>query len=183
MNKPMFADPYQNGYKNEKHVVVRGTISYKNTSGYLSADVKNFKGWSMLFVFLYGALLIYWITTIVKNQHQIIALQWFILAILAAIFFKNCLTWLFYFNQDLTNKRGGFLIFNITCLEIVSSAFSHFIVLLVALGYKIVIKSIRKYHVKLALALFFYVITLAMKLVTVYIRQDHKVSPAVNFIT
>jgi purine-cytosine permease-like protein len=65
----------------------------------------------------------------------------------------------------------------------VSSAFTHFIVLLVALGYKIVIKSIRKYHVKLALALFLYIITLAMKLITIYIRQDHKVSPAVNFIT
>jgi len=183
MNKPILQDPYQNGYKNEKHVVVRGTIAYKNTGGYLSADVKNFKGWSLLFVFVYGALVIYWINTIVKNQHSIIALQWYILAILMAVFFKNCLTFIYYFHQDRSNKRGGFLIFNITCLEILSSAFTHFIVLLVALGYKIVIKSIRKYHVKLALALFLYVITLAMKLITIYIRQDHKVSPAVNFIT
>jgi hypothetical protein len=74
MNKPILQDPYQNGYKNEKHVVVRGTIAYKNTRGYLSADVKNFKGWSLLFVFIYGALAIYWINTIVKNQNSIIVL-------------------------------------------------------------------------------------------------------------
>ena len=70
--KPLLHDPYQNGYKDEKHVVVRGTIIYKNTGGYLSADVKNFKKWSVLFVLLYGGLMAYWIYTIVKNQHEIV---------------------------------------------------------------------------------------------------------------
>ena len=102
---------------------------------------------------------------------------------MCATFFKYCLWWIYYFQKDLSNKKGGFLIFNITWLEILSSAFTRLIALLAALGYKIVIKSVRKYHVKLALVGFLYIITLAMKLITIYIRQDHKVSPAVNFIT
>ena len=75
------------------------------------------------------------------------------------------------------------MILLISFLEIISSTFTRLIILFVALGYQIVIKSVRKYHVKIALIFFMYVVALAIKLLNQYIRQDHKISSSVNFIT
>jgi hypothetical protein len=98
MNKPMLKDPYENDFKSEPHVVITGQISFRNTKGYLSADMRNFQGWYLFFTFLYAGLLGFWIYTILKNQAEIINLQKIISIILAARFLESFLSMVYYYH-------------------------------------------------------------------------------------
>lgn len=75
------------------------------------------------------------------------------------------------------------MIFVIVLLDVASSTFTRLVVLLVGLGYQIVIKSVRKYHVSLSLVMFLYAVTLLLKEIAQLFIQAHKIQSSVNFIT
>ena len=62
----------------------------------------------------------------------------------------------------------------IVAMEVTRSTFSRVIVLFVGLGYQIVLKSVRKYHVNVGIVAFLYAVSLTIKLIFERLKHEHE---------
>ena len=162
--KSRLHDPYEHDYKHEKHVIVTGQIVFKNSDGFLSADLLGVARVYVFMVLAYGVLCGIWLYQFKKHRDHIVSLNYHLLAILVAALIESLLSLLHYYLMDVSNVRSSALVNIAAAVQVARSTYARVVVLMVALGYQIVVKSITKYGHKIALVAFFYAVALLISL-------------------
>ena len=70
----------------------------------------------------------------------------------------------------------------INMFEVVRNTFARFITIIVSLGYYTIVKSVEKYHGKIAMSCIVYAVALAIALIVEDMRHNHIMLPSVNFL-
>ena len=94
--KSRFHDPYQQVDYSAFYMGVTGTIEYKNTNGFLSADQHPLIMINYISLIIYSVFLMYWITHMSRYYFILIQLHWMILIVLVSAFFQSLLAIVYY---------------------------------------------------------------------------------------
>ena len=159
-----------------------GFIKFRNTHGFLNAELFPFLKYYPFMTFVYLGLLSVWLLMMKKYQEQLINLHYYILVIIAITFFECIFNWSLY---SFLNRKGRYSTgITLMCIviEITRSTFARVITLIVALGYGILIKSIERYQNKIMSVAFLYMASLAAYNGIAYINHSSPVSGPVAMI-
>ena len=98
--KSRLHDPYEHDYAHEKHVVVTGYMVFKNSDGFLSADLLGVYRVYVFLVIAYGILCGIWLCQFKKQRDHVVSLNFHIFAILVAALIESFLSLLYYYLMD-----------------------------------------------------------------------------------
>lgn len=145
----------QNGNK-EKHVTVNGSIILKNTDGYISSALRPLITFYLFWVIYYVIMMTVWLYQYYMNKKFMIALNWHILATLSFAFLECLLSYIFYKNMDTSPHQpmSSLKIFRV--LTFLREVYARIMLLAIALGYQIVVKSLKKFRLKIAILFLLY---------------------------
>ena len=129
----------------DPHVVLSGSITFKNSNGYLNAEQRPFIPFYIAMSFLYGAILAYWLLSMKRFESHLISLHYYILTIILVTLieavFKACL---YGYMDHYGDSPALYVIFGLF-VEIMRNVFARVITLLVGLGYGILIRTVERY--------------------------------------
>lgn len=164
-------------------MIVKGKLVFQNgTGGYLSGDVRQFRGLYTFMFMVYMCLTSFWVYKINWLEQNITKLHLFLNLIVLVTLFE-CLFQLIYLGLlDNRGIKNNFLAFMINLFEVIRNTFARFITIIVSLGYYTIVSSVEKYHGKIALACSFYSVALAVALIVEDMRHNHIMLPSVNFL-
>lgn len=111
-----------------------GSIVFKNTHGYLSAQQYHNIDLNGYFLATFAILSAIWTALLYAYRSKILPVHHMVTVVLYACFFESMFTLLFYTNEN--KSLGDYALFwvFISFMEVVRSVFSRVIVLLTALG-------------------------------------------------
>lgn len=148
--KSRIHDPYQAYDYHAFRMGVTGTIEYKNTHGFLSADQHPLIMINYISFIVYCVFLMYWISQLARWYHVLIQLHWMVLIVLISAFFQTLMSIVYYsWRNNQSDFTGRKLFLSIATLELFRNTFSRVLTLMVALGFQIVIKNVHKYANKI----------------------------------
>jgi len=144
----------------EKHLLISGTISFKNTHGYLSAqDYQNIQ-YNAIFLAIFSFLAIMWTLAVWRYKDRAVPIHSMIMIVLYACCAESLFRYTYYKTNN--DNPGDYPIFSAftTISDVVRSVCSRVIVLLAALGQHITIVTASEQHVNIGIMMFVYTISL-----------------------
>ena len=108
---------------------------FKNTDGYLSADLRPLLTLFIMTTVYYAFLATSWCYHYSKDKTLLISLNWHILAIVLLALFESLLSYIYYLDVDVSNINSGFLIIITEFLKVTRCIYARVMLIVVALGY------------------------------------------------
>lgn len=131
---------------------------------------------------LYTFMTVVWIAKMYEFRDHVIAIHYYILATIIISLFK-CLFSISFFNHiDEMGTPSSSLLYLCLGIEVARNTFSRVVALVVALGYGIVISSIKRYQNKIFIISFLYTCTLCAYLGILYSSSINPVLGSIIFI-
>jgi len=96
-------DPYQSEYSKQPRLIVTGSITFKNTHGFLSAQQYKNIEINMWFFVTFTILSALWSLDLYRKRDKILPIHYLVSVVLYASWFESLFTWMFYSyeNKDL----------------------------------------------------------------------------------
>ena len=117
--KKEYGDPYGRGYPTWKSVIVRGRVYFQNgTGGYLSGDVRQFRGLYTFMFMVYMCLTSFWVYKINYLELNITKLHLFLNLIVIVTLFETLFNLIYLGILDNRGVRNDFLAFMINMFEV-----------------------------------------------------------------
>lgn len=164
------------------HLVITGTIKYKNTDGYLNAEYHAYLTFHPVMIIFNLILLIFWVQKMKKFQDHLINLHYYVLAVISLSFLQCFFSSLVFYNHNHTGTYSGFLMGLSMLVDVLRNTFARVVFLLVGIGYGILITTMGKYETKVLTLAFSYMISLSAYLGILFINNYSPVSKAMIFI-
>lgn len=159
-----------------------GSITFKNTHGYLSAQQYGNIELNTYFFLIFAFLSAIWTFELWRNKSKILPVHHLVTIVLYSCLIESACTLMFYsYENKKLGEYAGFWII-ISFMEIVRSVFSRIVVLLTALGQHITTHSIGgQYHANIAIVSFLYAISLMISIIMQHMKDDYQMSAATVF--
>ena len=90
-------------FTEKRHIIITGSIVFKNTDGYLSAELRSFMTLYICTTIIYASFCGAWFYYYKKYQELFIALNTHLIAILVLGFAESLLSYIFYAEEDAYN--------------------------------------------------------------------------------
>lgn len=134
MDKKFLHDPYQNKFMEQPRLIITGTITFKNTHGYLSAQLYQNIELNSWFLTIFAITCVFWSFLLYLYRSKLLPIHYMVSAVLFACLFESMFTLMFYSNEN--KSLGDYALFwaFISLMEVIRSVISRVVVLMVALG-------------------------------------------------
>jgi len=157
-------------------MVLSGTISFRNTHGYLSAQDYDNIEYNKYFLAVFAFLTFMWTLGVWRYKDRAVPIHYMIMALLIA-----CCTESFYkiiYYKTNNANSGDHPIFSgfITVSDVVRSVCSRVIVLLAALGHHITMGSASDHKINIGIMMFFYTVSLVVSKIVEHNKESGSVS-------
>ena len=159
-------DAVEHDFAGERHMIVSGKLVMKNSDGYLSAELRSHQTVQLLCVLAWAVMLVLWIYQYKAKRELFITLNYHLGGILLFGLFESFFGYVNYLVLDHYQEPNltlqiilGFLVVSLT---VGRSVYARIIVLSIALGWQVVIRSVDKYKPRIGIAAFLYGATLVL---------------------
>jgi len=144
----------------KKHMIISGTISFRNTHGYLSAQDYDNIQYNAIFLAVFVFLAFMWTLGVWRYKDRAVPIHYMIMVVLYACIAESLFKLIYYkTNNDNPRDYPIFSAFT-TISDVIRSVCSRVIVLLAALGQHITISSASDQHVNIGIMMFLYAVSL-----------------------
>lgn len=164
------------------HIKLQGQLIFKNTFGYINAELWPFLRYYPVMTVIYLCLFGAQVYMMKKHRENIINLHYYVLAIITICLFQCIFNWALYGNMNKIGVYSPVLTFASIAVEILRNTFARVVTLVVALGYGILITTIERYKTKILSLSFLYMASFAAYNGIQYINHYSPVSGAVALI-
>lgn len=166
-----------------EHLVLNGTVEYKNTVGYINAEQMPFMTFFPAMAVLYILMLCFQGWKMQEFKYHLINLHWCVLAVIVINLFDCFTRWGNFMYYNKYGFNSFWMIFFQVFVQVIRDTFSRVITLLVSLGYGILIKSISKYRNKIFVLTVLYMASLALYQAFLHINYFTPLSGIIMLIT
>ena len=128
------------------HIELWGSSEYRNTHGYLNAELRPFLGFYPILAVVFMVLLVYWLIKMYQHKRHLITLHYFMLAVLIITIFQSLMMFKVFLASNEAGETKTELVFFSMILEVMRSTFTKVVTLLVGIGYEIHMPSIEPYQ-------------------------------------
>lgn len=177
MDRKFLHDPYEDGYAKQPRLIIKGSVTFKNTDGYLSAQEFDNIKINAAFLSVLSVVCAIWTLVLYIYRKQVLPIHYIVSIVLYACFFEVMFTLIFYHkeNSDIGDYRT-FWVF-ISFMEVVRAVFARVVILITALGQNITTHSIgSQYYVNIVIVNFLYGVSLTIAIIFNSLQQNHKIS-------
>lgn len=163
-------------------MVISGSITFKNSDGYLNAEQSKFLTFYPMITVFYFGLLVVWAYHVKKYKDHLITVHFYVLSILWITFMQCIFNVSYFYYNNRVGKSSPVLTFIMCLIEVFRNTLSRVFTLLIGLGYGILITSVEKYQSKISILSFLYMAALGAYSGLTYINHHSKVSGNVALI-
>jgi hypothetical protein len=173
---------YQSQSDLEPHLIIKGTVKFRNTHGYLSAQKYPNIQYNAYFLALFTCLCFVWTLGMHEYKNKIVAIHWMVAVVLYACWFESLFNLIYYKSMNSTPKDYSGLAIVTIIAEVARNVFSRVIVLLTALGYGITTLDVRAHQINIVVMSFIYAISLILAGASSSMKENYYTQDSTVFI-
>lgn len=168
--------------KDDVYITLSGNITFKNTFGYLNAELYPLLNFYITSTVVYVILGCIWGFLLKRYNEYLITIHHFITLLLALGFIESIFMYFEYYIYNVKGQRSfSFIVANILMLAF-RTTISLILTLLFSIGYGITTSDVRKYIPKIAMLSFIYFVSNCIYWTVVYINHSTPLSKSILLI-